>query len=1523
MCSFIFVVFLAMITGTVSGEALTPEINIEQVGHFDEVEYVEKVFVSGNYAYLVIDNGFLIIDISNPSSPIPKGKFNIEWVSDISISGNYAYVAANDDGLLVVNISNPSSPTLVGKYDTVGSAESVSVSGNYAYVDDGPNGIVVIDISDPSLPTLLTPEENNALPPGDILVYSDYAYIAYGDLMITDISNPSSPSYLGHVEMPECGVVDMEHSGNYIYAVGDGLVIIDVSNPSSPTIAGKYDFFNGGEESLSVSENYAYITPHGNSGSGDLLIINVSNPYSPTFVGSYETVGWSVDVNVSGNYVYVADGHNGLIILKTDIQNQVLPEGSLVQVEGNSDVYLIENSMKRHFTSPEALLWNGYSFDEVINVTSETLQSYPDGEDISISQAIIDKYHALGGEPIFGAPAGTGELKGDSDSAGTYCSYVNFENGAIECFQEGDRKGEAYAIFNPLLTKWASMGYGKSVLGYPIDNMSNEETSKFGTKFRYQNFANGTEKGALEYNLTSGDVFEVHGAIFAKWGSIGYANSELGLSTSDERDAVPSFKGTTGRVNDFENGHLHWHGSGDHYMNTYMTYGDLDKFYINMGGTASDLGFPITDQETKADGHDYCEFEGGSIGWDDSTGTYKVNNPVSNTPPTTNPVSVTNTESLTPTISWTYYDVEGNPQQQYELEVCTGPWGTGTKMWSQSQSSMYTSVDYGGDTLTSGETYYVRVRAFDRTDWSEWSETIIQIAFEPTPTKKVAVVLAKFNDSNTITSPDIETVKKRCELIQQYYHNQSYGAEHIDFDFYTTGTGDGWYEISETTESGIAKLQLKEGNFGNNEAMWENACNVAGLEIVGYREDTKTPILKDYDVALVLIPADFRSYSWVDSSASVCSAIKGYGNWAHELGHSLYGLKDKAGDEIKEGNIGNWGIMGMGYQYNPPAPIIGFEKNQTTKGTRVKTSWLSYKDITSSDITDLGNEYTISYLDDLALHDEGLLRLNTKVSTKFIFEARRKTDGVAKESSKENNPLFDSAGKGIVIYNVDSSNKIFRETSPRAVSDLWYPSYTNRVNNDVTISSGESKYLDSYTWKATCLSAGDKVKLKIEPVFPKNYNVWSIAVTTADSLYDSLLSVPDNSNPDVDLHVITSDGRRVGMDYANGTYYNEIDGAETSGNLLGGGPEWIAIPDGIDATAYVTISPDMKTLLLDNDSSNVNVSSTLMVYDENGNMEKSEHFSINISSKNMADQFTIPLIKIDSLPSITNLQSTNGTFWINWTWTNPMDTDFNHTEIYIDGIFQTNTSAEYFNATDLEPEKEYTISTRTVDISGNVNETWVNSTVTTLAELASDTEKPVIQSVVLYPANTTTGSTINVTVTATDNIDVTGVTADDIQLIKTDGIWQGSITAPSSVGDYSLLITAKDATGNTAETTTNYKVVTPTGSLGVGISPKTTTAPTSGKTIDYTVKIKSIQNFDDIVRVNVTMDGLPASYQISSDWFEWNNQTINIPSNSTVSLPLKLTIPPGQAAGRKAFKVRANSTLWITSAYDSGVITIS
>jgi uncharacterized protein YegL len=87
-----------------------------------------------------------------------------------------------------------------------------------------------------------------------------------------------------------------------------GLQIIDVSNPANPLH--KANIRGTDPMDVNVSGNYAYFA----DGSAGLKIINISNPLLPTLSGSIDTYNAS-SVSVNGNYAYVADDTNGLQII--------------------------------------------------------------------------------------------------------------------------------------------------------------------------------------------------------------------------------------------------------------------------------------------------------------------------------------------------------------------------------------------------------------------------------------------------------------------------------------------------------------------------------------------------------------------------------------------------------------------------------------------------------------------------------------------------------------------------------------------------------------------------------------------------------------------------------------------------------------------------------------------------------------------------------------------------------------------------------------------------------------------------------------------------------------------------------------------------------------------------------------------------------------------------------------------------------------------------------------------------------
>ena len=91
------------------------------------------------------------------------------------------------------------------------------------------------------------------------------------------------------------------------------------------------------------------------------------------------------------------------------------------------------------------------------------------------------------------------------------------------------------------------------------------------------------------------------------------------------------------------------------------------------------------------------------------------------------------------------------------------------------------------------------------------------------------------------------------------------------------------------------------------------------------------------------------------------------------------------------------------------------------------------------------------------------------------------------------------------------------------------------------------------------------------------------------------------------------------------------------------------------------------------------------------------------------------VIDVNPPASVTNLTNQSaGLTWIYWNWTNPSNIDFNKTIVYINGSNVQNTSNNYYNATGLDLNTNYTITIHTSDIYGNINNTDVNNTASTL-----------------------------------------------------------------------------------------------------------------------------------------------------------------------------------------------------------------
>ncbi|HNI41780.1 MAG TPA: PKD domain-containing protein, partial [Methanoregulaceae archaeon] len=171
--------------------------------------------------------------------------------------------------------------------------------------------------------------------------------------------------------------------------------------------------------------------------------------------------------------------------------------------------------------------------------------------------------------------------------------------------------------------------------------------------------------------------------------------------------------------------------------------------------------------------------------------------------------------------------------------------------------------------------------------------------------------------------------------------------------------------------------------------------------------------------------------------------------------------------------------------------------------------------------------------------------------------------------------------------------------------------------------------------------------------------------------------------------------------------------------------------------------------------------------------------------------------------SVTNL--TNTTFsqtLITWTWTDPADSDFEKVMVYLDGVWKQNVTkgVQSWTATGLFPDTEYTIGTRTVDTTGNMNATMVTDVARTAA--VPDITAPAS---VTNLANTTFAQT-SITWTWTDPAD------SDFEkvMVYLDGVWKQNVTkgvqswtATGLVAntEYTIGTRTIDSTGNVNATT--------------------------------------------------------------------------------------------------------------------------
>jgi len=116
-----------------------------------------RITIAGTYAYMLCDQGLVVVDLDNPLQPKIAAKIGVPELQEpqgIAIQFRYAFVV-DRGGLKVIDVSDLARPRIVsGAALPLRDARNIYVARTYAYVADGKQGVAIVDVEQPEQPKL-------------------------------------------------------------------------------------------------------------------------------------------------------------------------------------------------------------------------------------------------------------------------------------------------------------------------------------------------------------------------------------------------------------------------------------------------------------------------------------------------------------------------------------------------------------------------------------------------------------------------------------------------------------------------------------------------------------------------------------------------------------------------------------------------------------------------------------------------------------------------------------------------------------------------------------------------------------------------------------------------------------------------------------------------------------------------------------------------------------------------------------------------------------------------------------------------------------------------------------------------------------------------------------------------------------------------------------------------------------------------------------------------------------------------
>ena len=267
-----------------------------------------------------------------------------EVAASLALSEDVLFVPAGPQGVVVLDVSDPASPAALSTAPTSDYAYAAAVAGSVLYVADGQGGLKIFDLTDPTDPieidtfTELDREATDlglldggtlllaARSPGGSLDSGDT--ISLQALSLGDLVDPVIPSEIpaiwAELMLTDPGVervgrprVSILVSGHGVVSAGDlaadELSLVDTAARSEMIADSAFSAATGTIITALAADEIIYAGTSGDSES--LVVFDATDPASLLELASLDLTGAASDSVLAGDYLFIAAGDRGLIVV--------------------------------------------------------------------------------------------------------------------------------------------------------------------------------------------------------------------------------------------------------------------------------------------------------------------------------------------------------------------------------------------------------------------------------------------------------------------------------------------------------------------------------------------------------------------------------------------------------------------------------------------------------------------------------------------------------------------------------------------------------------------------------------------------------------------------------------------------------------------------------------------------------------------------------------------------------------------------------------------------------------------------------------------------------------------------------------------------------------------------------------------------------------------------------------------------------------------------------------------------------